>query len=225
MRLIVLLSLPLLCGCYTTQTTSTWGRSTYGWLGSTVRVDVSNGAGSGVVIKAGDQPIVMTAAHVLDGDDGSGPYVHVFTYNADGSASRVIMLASIIVTDATADLALLRLPAGPAGMVAVSFADTSPELLEPVWASTCLGGLGPTATYGHVTTVGTTFGGVPSFVVSTSLGPGSSGGGVYVQRNGRMVLAGIARAVISPGGQPVFDIGYATDIGYIKDWLKTHGTK
>jgi S1-C subfamily serine protease len=188
-------------------------------IGSVVSVTAPSGIGSGTVIRAGPQTEVLTAAHVVE--SAADRRVVVVSF-AGGGDNQTVADGVVVRVDYAADLAVVRVPGPMPNTKPADFlpsGEPHPSVSEPVLSATCVAGLGPTPTAGMVSAVGVTFEGVRSTIVTATMVPGSSGGGVFVSRGGRWYYAGMARAVVVASGHPVFGLVYVTPVEFVRAWL------
>ncbi|MBI4835106.1 MAG: trypsin-like peptidase domain-containing protein [Planctomycetes bacterium] len=154
-------------------------------LAPTVMIETLTGCGSGVVIpssivqqlNSSKETYILTAAHVV----GKYAKVEVTFYNYDNSTFNIIT-ASVVMTDTSKDLALLRVLCDLSGEkiypAKLAKRDYKPYLFAEVWVVGCSLGLDPRPSFGHLCALA-----VDSWEVSAPVLPGNSGGPVYAKRS------------------------------------------
>lgn len=206
-----------------------------------VAIQVTNGQGgdqgSGVILDA--QGHIVTNNHVIEGA-GAGAQIAVLINNQ-------MYKATVVGTDPSTDLAVIKVENPPTGLKTVTFADSSKLVVgQPVMAIGNPLGLSDTVTTGIVSalnrpvttraagspTVGDSSNGVvvtAAVQTSAAINPGNSGGALL---NSSGELVGITSSIASlsnGGGGQSGSIGIGFAIGsdqvrYITDQLIEHGT-
>ncbi|MEO7587416.1 MAG: trypsin-like peptidase domain-containing protein [Arachnia sp.] len=205
-----------------------------------VAIQVSNGQsgdqGSGVILDA--QGHIVTNNHVIEGA-GSGAQIAVLINNQ-------MYKATVVGTDPSTDLAVIKLTDPPSGLKTVTFADSSKLVVgQPVMAISNPLGLSDTVTTGIVSAlnrpvttkaassnVGDSSNGVvvtAAIQTSAAINPGNSGGALL---NSAGQLIGITSSIATlssgSGGQSgSIGIGFAIgsdQVRYIADQLIQSGS-
>jgi|YelNatPaOPRAMG01_1025707.scaffolds.fasta_scaffold05139_14 S1-C subfamily serine protease len=120
------------------------------------------------------------------------------------------------------DLALLEVYAMPFEAVSAQFAppDLQLQLGEQVWhVGNLRGELTASLTAGHISAVGRIYKSKPFIQTTTVAVPGSSGGGIYVQRDGKFYYVGM----ITLGDAQASNINFAIPFQRIRKWLHKVG--
>jgi len=173
----------------------------------TVRIETEKGSGSGVVIDVyGGYSVILTARHVIE--DVKKVRIRFYPSETEyvGEVTKVSKdhdLAIVMVQhkhDYTANLVKPK------------------ELLifeETYKVGAALGNDKPLVTTGVVSEVWD-----DSFVTSSPIIWGDSGGGVYTKRDGEFILIGISTQIsIAMGRFPVYHIGIAVDMFAVEEFL------
>lgn len=214
-----------------TRTTSSWTKVAATASKSVVAITTSDGAGSGVIWD--EQGHIVTNNHVIAGSQQVG-----ITFS-DGRTAT----ASVVGTDASTDLAVLKLEDSADGLTPIARATTTPAVGDDVMAIGNPLGLSGTATTGIVSamnrplstsesgsqTGGSTTAVVSAIQTSAAINPGNSGGALI---NSAGELIGITNAIASLGSNQQgqsgnIGIGFAipvSEVTRISQDLLDHGT-
>lgn len=177
-----------------------------------VRISAGWSTGSGVVFHRKDAEVaestiyVLTASHVV-GDENT---VNIELYD------NAVITASVVITDTTKDLALLRVLCDSA--VQTYSAKLAPNdykyyLFTPVYAVGCSLGLPPRPSSGILSALGDS-----AVEISAPILPGNSGGPVYDGQTYQVI--GIAVWVKIYNGQLVTTMAGIVPIGEIYEFLE-----
>ncbi|MFH0888532.1 MAG: serine protease [Planctomycetota bacterium] len=157
----------------------------------TVRITTGFGTGSGVIFNHKDTKntiYILTACHVVDKQS----VVNIELYDS------TVITASVVITDTTKDLALLK-SSNIQHLISNIYSarlaprDYTPYLFAPVWVVGCSLGLDPRPSYGHITAINEQLAinnaqfslltaQCPFWEISSPILPGNSGGPVYDAR-------------------------------------------
>lgn len=180
-----------------TRTTSSWTKVAASAAKSVVAITTSDGAGSGVVWD--EQGHIVTNNHVIAGSQQVG-----ITFSDGQTAS-----ATVVGTDASTDLAVLKVDSSVSGLSPIARATTAPVVGDDVMAIGNPLGLSGTATTGIVSAMnrplstsdssqsqsGSSSTAVVSAIqTSAAINPGNSGGALI---NSAGELIGITNAIAS----------------------------
>lgn len=214
-----------------------------------VRVSTYNASGSGVLIYSEDREasgefrtfvlsnwhVVSDAIHVVrkwdsvkkryyNAEENDRVTVEVFNYLRGG---RTVLgqpiPAEIRAYNEAEDLALLELdfPNKVENCAALLPKDTSLFLLQRVWAVGCQLGDDPIATIGHIMDLESFIDGRAYFMISANIVYGSSGGGCFVQSDGKFYFAGIpSRVRVMRSGQALTYQGFAITPERLRKFFK-----
>ncbi|MBI4712769.1 MAG: trypsin-like peptidase domain-containing protein [Planctomycetes bacterium] len=194
----------------------------------TVRIKAGLATGSGVIINHQDTKTrrdyiyILSAAHVVD-DQGTVTVELFYPQNIE-------IEASVIITDTTKDLALLRaLCSATAGVKSyLAPVDYKPYIFTPVWAVGCSLGLPPRPSFWYITAIPQSAIDNPHWEISSPILPGNSGGPVYAlvpsdDGNARTYeVIGIAVWVRTHNGQLITTMAGIVPIGEIYEFLKEY---
>jgi len=186
----------------------------------TVRIETTDGIGSGVVIETTDKhgwTQILTAAHVV----GNQSVVEVELYDS------TVITASVVITDTVKDLALLHtrikspLKRGDKGVcysARLAPKDYTPYIFTPVYTVGCSLGLPPRPSAGIISAINT-----DSWEVSSPILPGNSGGGVFTTNTHELI--GIAVWVHTYNGQLVTTMAGIVPIQTVYEFLESVESK
>src|SRR3989339_1074475 len=174
-----------------------------------VRITAGFSTGTGVAI----DDYILTAAHVV-GDEST---VEIETTNEHG-LTRIN--ASVVITDTTRDLALLKPQINTDStdkiyMAHLARRDYTPYIFTPVYAVGCSLGLNPRPSAGNITAINN-----DSWEVSSPILPGNSGGPVYNARTYEVI--GIAVWVKVYDGQLITTMAGIVPINQIYEFLQNY---
>jgi len=194
----------------------------------TVRIETPQGVGSGVVIsiehraKSIEQIAILTAAHVV----GNQSVVEVelpaclTATSLAGRYDSTVITASVVITDTTRDLALLRLKPNTQEIGCQTLVwtarlaprDYKPYIFTPVWVVGCSLGLNPRPSSGEISVISGSY-----WEVSAPILPGNSGGGVFDAKTHELI--GIAVWVRVYRGQLITTLAGIVPIKSIYEFL------
>lgn len=185
-------------------------------LAATVRVDVlPNSHGTAVVIDA-KNGLLLTCHHV----SGDGQHVLIINISEDDGPSMVYP-ASVVAWNRELDIAVIKVGYRFNTEVVLA-SDDEAHVLDEIYSVGFSHDLGELAGKGHIRAVNYDVGGFGmknALMVDIAEGPGSSGGGAFLARNGKLI--GIMRLIVSRGpadGRQVV-VRAMVGVGDIRAWL------
>ena len=180
-----------------------------------VQVTTDSGGASGFIITS--DGLVVTNEHVVSGEN------HVGVWLTNGRRYD----ADVLETDATSDLALVRIDGG-GGFQAIAVGDPNAvrmgdEVLALGFPLADTIGTNLTVTRGIVSSTRTE-NGVLLLQTDASLNPGNSGGPL-VNANGEVIGVNTSRVEETDAGRPVTNIGFSVSISELERRLPTLGSQ
>ncbi|MFH1227146.1 MAG: serine protease [Planctomycetota bacterium] len=183
----------------------------------TVRISTGNATGSGVIIShRGSEDTeatvyILSAGHVV-GDNSTVTVEFFYPEN-------IKIEATILLTDTTKDLALLRGLCGSVAKATLVPKDYTPYLFHPVYAVGCSLGLKIRPSSGIISVIEPSYWGISAPIL-----PGNSGGPVFDGKTYEVI--GIAVWVNVHNGQLITTMAGIVPIQSIYEFLDSHrGTK
>lgn len=158
------------------------------WTGEAVAS--VEGSGSGFVVEVDGKPMIVTAAHVVDGA------TEIELFHASGFRAPITTIAAI---DREADLALLEPAELPSGLEPVELSEASPDLADEVVLVSSPLGLNATLSFGTISAFRPE---LRAFQLAAGVSPGSSGG-LVADEHGRVLGVIRAKAPQSVGGENI----------------------
>jgi S1-C subfamily serine protease len=157
------------------------------------------GSGSGFVVEVEGKPMIVTAAHVVEGA------TEIELFHASGFRASVKSIAAI---DREADLALLEAAELPPAAVPAVLGEQTPHLADEVVLVSSPLGLDATLSFGTISAFRPE---LRAFQLAAGVSPGSSGG-LVANRRGQVVGIIRAKAPISVGGENITLVTPAHDL-------------
>ena len=189
-------------------------------LETSVRIISGHGYGSGVALYSdSEMTVVLTAHHVIEGREDDTAIVF------EGSARPYV--AAVLKADKEKDLALLIVGKGNQPVVSV-MGRNKLERLETTYAAGYGSGLPLQLTQGYVIASSKT-----RVLTTATVTAGVSGGGLFIENNGRYKLAGIVIAMAAKNFEvklkektvglvsvPINHVSIAVNMETINDFLE-----
>lgn len=198
-------------------------------LNPTVRIEMTQGSGSGTVIHSSERGTFIITNHHVGGETGNTVQARFWILNHKGETVLSILRdAKVVAHDADADLSLLRL--ADTEFRAESIATLAPEAtaLQPTEGVFVCGsalGLRAHCTTGLLSLVETILLGRPHIAMSAPTIYGNSGGALYhMGASGRFEYIGTVRAIAMAGyGSPISTTAYAIPNASLRGFLRGNG--
>lgn len=197
-------------------------------LNPTVRVELTQGNGSGTVIHSSDRGTYIITNHHVAGDKDNTVQARFWLLNHKGeTVLSVLRDAKVVAHDAEADLSLLRLV--DTEFRAEAVATIAPETAvlqatESVFVCGSALGLRAHCTTGLLSLVDALMLKRPHIVMSAPTIMGNSGGSVYRRGANGFEYIGTVRAIAMAGfGSPVMTTAYAIPNASLRAFLRGNG--
>lgn len=198
-------------------------------LNPTVRVELTQGSGSGTVIHSSDKGTFIITNHHVAGEKDNTVQVRFWLLNGKGeTVLSVLRDAKVVAHDADADLSLLRLADTEFRAESIATIAAETDLLQPTESVYVCGaalGLRAHCTTGLLSLVEAQLMGRTHIAMSAPTIFGNSGGALYHKgANGRFEYIGTVRAIAMAGfGTPITTTAYAIPNASLRDFLRGNG--
>lgn len=181
-----------------------------------MRLENDDGAGSAVVVYAGERTFVLTCAHVAKNAKLTAEF---FSWR-DGRVLLGEKFDTVVVaSDELLDLALMEVKCPPGRGIALPLAE-DPRLGEEVVVLGCPLGYRVRPSFGHLTVIDGTFQERDALATDATVIFGNSGGALVAQRGGKWVLLGVPEAICAVGfNQPVPTMNWAIPASTVHKFL------
>ena len=227
--LVMLVALLGVSACVHTQQPTEVQQRQSQMLNPTVRIELTQGSGSGTVIHSSDKGTFILTNHHVAGDKDNTVQARFWILNGKGETVLSILRdAKVVAHDADADLSLLRLVDTEFRAEAVTTFAAEESTLQPTEAVYVCGsalGLRAHCTAGLLSLAESMLMGRPHIVMSAPTIMGNSGGAVYRKgASGRFEYIGTVRAVGVVGfGTPISTTAYAIPNASLRGFLRGNG--